>query len=460
MESTIDYIKSFLAYGNADAIKRIGYTRNEQDWDQYALVIVPGKNILTGDKKNWDIPDYNIKPQAERINAYTDEMGETTGGTWVIREDIIYNTAFMLSQAELTLDLPRDPEGRLSCEHSVLGKQGLATIPVLDEYARLCTKLLELPLPPQQFSKVYLTHDIDFLDNYRHLRGFLGGIKRGDWHRALLARLDFHNDPAYTYPWLHAKNKRVMNAEEIFFFKSTPGKGKDYHQYKLNSKDCEFIMRYCISKGIQMGWHSSYDAENGRSKVYFDKFQTVYHGLFDRINERELLRKQRYESQLEELTDMMGAESAEVQELKNSVAPFKIFPKQEKIYHRAHWLRILSPQDLLHLEELGVTDDFSLGWPDHIGFRFGTTRSARFIDPYTLRLTNLTLHPLNIMDVTLSELRYMDIYDEGIAYYTCTQLIDKVRQHGGELCLLWHNTSIGGKGYHSQLYKDVTEYIA
>lgn len=493
MEETIDYIKSFLVYDSTDAAKRIGYTRDEEEWNKYALVIVPGKNVLSGEKKNWDIPDFTISPRAERLQAYTDEMGETTGGTWVIREDIIYNTAFLLSQAELLLDLKRDEEGRLECCESVLGKQGLTTIPVLDEYARLCSKLVEAPLPQPKMRKIYLTHDVDEMYSYRSFRGFFRGLQEGKILRAISSLLDYHNDPAFTFPWLHAKDRRVSGAEEIVFLKSTPGRGHDNPQYAFRGEDFARVMRFLIHRGIPVGWQSSfYSHEEGYSQSLYDKLHEAYDREMNLINADGVARRQRYEAQKKKFEAAMSEwenadgsaapitspdDSPELSTVSATIGKqqtreekdqlrqerrdkrYRTFEKDDKRYHRAHGLRIVSPEDLLQLEAMGITDDFSLGWTDQIGFRLGTTRSARFIDPATLRLTNLTLHPLNIVDYTLTDLRYMEIQDEGTAYYTCTQLIDKVKQHGGELCLLWHNTSIGNGSYHSQLYKEILAYI-
>ncbi len=409
MEETIDYIKQFFLYGNEEAAKWIGYTRNQEDWDHYKLVILPGTNLLSGERHEWTVPDFTKAPQAVKQSEMIDEFGDTTGGTWVIAEDIIYNALFLLSQAELTMDLPRDQHGRLACKDSALGRQGMSTIPVLDEYSRLVTKLLEQALPEQHFSKIYLTHDIDFLTTYRHLRGFMGGIKRGHLRDALKAVHMIENDPSYTFGWLHALDARVTEAEEVYFVKAAAGKGFDYPQYNLAGKDFATLLSLLNEESAQIGLHGSYYATDHKS--YKEE-------------------KQRLES--------------------NVKHPVK--------YHRNHYLRINAVADLLALDNAGITDDFSLGWADHIGFRFGTTRPARFINPSTLELTGLTMHPLAIMDCTLSNDNYMNLTEEE-AYYSAQQLIDKVRQHGGELVLLWHNSIFTPDTYHKQLYTEIIDYL-
>ena len=409
MEDTIDYIKQFLLYGNEEAAEWVGYTRNEDDWEKYKLVIVPGDNLLTGERKEWTIPDFTKQPKAVKQGEIIDEFGEKTGGTWVIQEDLIYNALFLLSQAELTMDLPRDEHGRLACKDSALGSQGLTTIPVLDEYSRLVTKLLEQALPEQHFSKIYLTHDVDFLTSYRHFRGFLGAIKRGHFLDALKSLHMIENDPSYTFRWMHALDVRVTGAEEVYFFKASQGKGYDYPQYNLSGSDFRAFLDLLHEEDATIGLHSSYYATDHKS----------------------------FKEEKEHLEE---------------------FVPDDVVFHRSHFLRINSDADLIALANAGITDDFSLGWADHIGFRFGTTRAAQFINPSTLEVTDLTIHPLAVMDRTLSNPNYMHLSEEE-AYYAAQQLIDKVRQHGGELVLLWHNNNFGPDTYHKQLYKEIIDYL-
>ena len=83
----------------------------------------------------------------------------------------------------------------------------------------------------------------------------------------------------------------------------------------------------------------------------------------------------------------------------------------------------------------------------------------RWINPKTYQLTNLTLHPLMIMDNTLSQANYMNL-SEDEAYFLCERLIDKVRLHHGDLCLLWHNSIFTDDTYHRSLYPKVLSLIA
>ena len=382
MKEIIDYIIQFLLYGNAEAAKQVGYTANEEEWQNYRVVIVPsgqlGKEIV--------MPDFS-EAKGERLEAKGTEQP-----TWIIRTDIVYNTFFFISRAEELINTQRDEHGRFLAKYSILGKNNRLMIPTVDEYARMLMKLLDLPLPTPSFSQIYLTHDIDTVAHYRHWRGAIGGILRGQWRKVIASLKNLHNDPAFTFSWLIAQDKKVEGAECIYFVKDTMGKGYDYPQYKLDGKDFETAEMLIENSGAKIGWHGSYYGGDKANRLLGDKA-----GL-----------------------------------------------------HRSHYLRC-SIDQMQRLAEVGVTDDFTMMFPDQVGFRLQTTRAVRWINPKTMTLTDLVLHPLTVMDCTLSNSNYMNL-SEDEAYFECQRLFDKVHQNAGEVVILWHNTIIADNGYHRSLY--------
>lgn len=392
MEEIINYIKTWLLYGSADEAQNIGYTADEREWPKYKLVIVPNGHLGT----EIVLPDLH-SPLVEQWSP--DDAPEQTVS--VIRNDLIYNTFFFISRAEELINNKRDEHGRFLAAYSILGKRNRLLVPVLDEYARLLMKTLGMPLPLSGFAHIYLTHDIDTIANYRHLRGALGGIWRGEWRQVLRAWQDIHNDPAYSFPWLIEQDKRVPLAESIFFVKHSFGKGYDYPQYNHHSPDAHRLRRFLEWNKATIGWHSSY---YGTGSI------------------------ERRTSHTNELA-----------------------------IHRSHYLRC-SIEQMRKLIALGVTDDFTMGFADRAGFRLQTSRAVLWIDPEKMQLTELVLHPLTIMDCTLSNANYMHL-DQAEASYLCQQLIDKVRMHNGDLCLLWHNTSITPDTYHKALYPEILHLL-
>ena len=385
MQEIIEYIIQFLLYGNEQEAQHVGYTADESLWHNYRIVVVPnghmGKQIILPSEADLEL----------RI--------EKQGNTYVVYTDVIYNTFFYISRAEELLVSERDEHGRFLAKYSMLGQKNRLMIPLIDEYSRAMIKLLDLPLPEPGYSRIYLTHDVDSIAHYRHLRGAIGGVLRGQVKQVLAARRDIHNDPAYTFSWLIAQDKKVEVAQSIYFVKDTPGKGKDYPQYDLEGADFMGLKRQIENSGAQLGWHST----------CYSLTSLPHH-----------------------LTTLS--------------------PNSLKL-HRSHYLSC-PIEKMQQLVDMGVKDDFTMMFADQVGFRLQTTRAVRWINPMTWRLTELTLHPLTVMDCTLSHEHYMGL-DEDEAYFECQRLFEKVHQNTGEVVLLWHNSIVNDQTYHKALYPKV-----
>ena len=389
MQEVIEYIIQFLLYGDEQGAKQVGYTADESLWSNYRVVVLPnghmGKQIVLPSEADLEL----------RIEKH--------GNTHVVYTDVIYNTFFYISRAEELLVSERDEHGRFLARHSMLGHKNRLMIPLIDEYARAMLKLLDLPLPEPGFSHIYLTHDVDTIAHYRHLRGALGGVLRGSIKQVLAARRDIHHDPAYTFSWLIAQDKKVEDAQSIYFVKDTPGKGHDYPQYDLQGADYAGLKRQLQDSGAQLGWHSScYDLASSPHRLIA--------------------------SSPDSLT-----------------------------LHRSHYLSC-SIEKMQQLVDMGVKHDFTMMFADQAGFRLQTTRPVRWINPMTWQLTDLTLHPLTVMDCTLSHAHYMGLTEDE-AYFECQRLFDKVHQNAGEVVLLWHNTVINNQTYHKSLYPKVLDLL-
>ena len=380
LDEVIEYIITWLCYGDSEAAARVAYTADEKALEDHDVIIVP----------NGKFGNYIVLPDLGKV-----QIEQPAKGKAIIRTDIVYNTFFFISRAEESFNTERDQHDRFSANYSILGQNSRLQVPLLDEYARQLLKLLNCSLPTPGFGHIYLTHDIDAISQYRSLRGALGGLKRGERKQVLAAWRDIHNDPYYTFPWLIQQDAKVKDAETIYFVKRTSGKGYDYPQYPLWGRDYKQLKHMLRHNNVYLGVHGSY---------YGDIPAIEYSRMF-----------------------------------------------------RTHFLRT-SLRQLQQLVKAGYTDDFTSGFADEAGFRLQTTRAVRWINPSSYKLTNLTLHPLMIMDTTLSNENYMNL-SEDEAYFLCENIIEKVRMHHGDLCILWHNTSINDTSYHKSLYVRVLEMI-
>ena len=132
MKEIIDYIITWLCYGDEEAAARVAYTADEKALEKYDVIIVP--NGLLG--KEIVLPELK-KPVVE----------QPAKGKSIIRTDIVYSTFFFTSRAEELINAQRDEHGRFAARFSALSYKSRVQIPRLDEYARLVLKQLDLPMP-------------------------------------------------------------------------------------------------------------------------------------------------------------------------------------------------------------------------------------------------------------------------------------------------------------------------
>ena len=422
MQKVIDYIIQFLIRDEHKA-HHVGYCSDKTQWSKYKVVIVPSNffndNIYGTQQSMPSLPLQEI----EGIPfLYGTPLIEKIDNTIICHADIIASTYFLISRYEeyINPNSNRDPHGRYIGKQSVPAQAGFIHRPIVEEYGELLHNLLQqagvplLPIP-QQINHIYLTHDIDSITNYRRIRGLIGGILRRENITTILKSLiNINNDPAYTFPWILNQDNQLPQATQIYFVKAArQASGLDRPAYNLVGKNFTLLKKEILTSSPKaiFGLHASYKSGNIPDII---------------SDERKLLQY-----------------AIENQQITTS---------------RHHYLRSLQPNDMEALIDARITDDYTMGYADIAGFRLGTCRAVRFINPATRKLTSLTLHPLTIMDCTLSEPHYMNLtYKEALSY--SQTLINETKQHNGDLCLLWHNTRFTNNDYHSQLYSQIIKSL-
>ena len=129
-------------------------------------------------------------------------------------------------------------------------------------------------------------------------------------------------------------------------------------------------------------------------------------------------------------------------------------------YSRNHYLASKEPDDFNMLISNGITDDFTMGYAEQIGFRLGTCKPVHWIDPRTKEVTSLVLHPLSVMECTLDRESYMNLKDEDEAFNKVKDMLDVIRKYNGDVVLLWHNQSFSeDNSYYKTLYIRILNYI-
>lgn len=343
----------------------------------------------------------------------------------VVCADIIASTYFLISRyEEMVSKEERDAHGRFKGKKSILYRSGYMDIPVVDYYGSFLRKLLaekgiEVDNQREGFNSVTLSHDVDYLWTkftfYTMLRRTVSSaLKRRDNVcfplSSYLGRPE--RDPVFkNLEWLLNQDKKTNADVMLFIVAGTKNRMEGTFSYIKTSAFRKFYKGISQS-AIKIGHHISYEAADDLALIRAEK------------------------------------------ELLESVIGYPI------VHSRNHYLRDCFPEMFDDLIKCGITDDYTMGYADCPGFRLGTSKRVRWINPVKKELTNLVLHPLQIMDVSLGGECYMNLtYNKALAL--CLKIIRETKINHGDLIVLWHNhiISMENNDYYRVLYKHIIKEI-
>lgn len=429
-DRTLYYIIRFLLGEDisGEVMAAIGYTANRKLYDRYSIVFVPSgffNNHIYGTTAS--LPELPLQEIEGTPLLFGTPKIEQVGDTLVIHADIIASTYFLITRYEEIIQRnERDEHGRFPGKKSLPYRAGFLHRPIVDEYRLLFRRWLQqyglrVPDIKKQIRHIYLTHDLDAPTLYRTWKGFIRSLKDGrGLSKSILGKYGpVEKDPYYTFPWMFQQNKILQDqvgndiCKSILFVRSGGRSKQDKPHYCLLNKDIRKLIETVLSNDMMIGLHSSYQA--GIDPVLIWKEKT---GLEKNIGKSIRC-------------------------------------------NRHHFLASREPEDMTQLEAARITDDFTMGYADVSGFRLGTSYPVRWINPVSRRLSSILLHPLTLMECTLEEKKYMGLnQDEALTY--SLDLIKQVKNAGGELTLLWHNTSAqkNTESYLRKLYSHLLNELA
>lgn len=420
-KKSIQYIIQFLLGEGIPApiADLIGYTSDRSQFHKYKIVILPSgffDEKIYGTKES--IPSLPLRLIENVPLLYGNPIIEKINDTLLVHADIIAGAYFLISRYEEILKRNiRDEHGRFPGKESLPFKAGFIDRPVVDEYGQLLRKWfaqmgITISLPDPQIRQINLTHDVDAPFFMRSWRNIIRSIKEGRNIKTSLQTKfgPLENDPFYTFPWFLKENQKVIDrwgtsCQSFFFFRTGGRERYDRPRYNIHGRDIQKLFNLIKSYSGICGLHSSYEAGKNPQLIPEEK--------------------KRLEKAL----------------------------NKKITTNRHHFLALREPENMAVLEEAGITDDYTMGYADIAGFRLGTSRPVYWIDAQNIRLSSLKLHPLTIMEGSLSEKRYMALTEDEATNYSI-KLIKQVASHHGELTLLWHNTSFSiNNGYLKSLYQ-------
>lgn len=353
--------------------------------------IAPSSLLFETGVKNQDL---NISTWRELPVFYQTDNGSD------LPFDLFAASFYLVSRYEEYLDFKPDEFGRFSASSSCAFKNGFLLKPVVNlwvkEFARtLVMKFRDLAFKRSEFSAM-VTIDIDqpfeFLgkDVFRNIGGLFrdfgkGGGKAGERYRIV------------------AKGQK--DPYDVF----------DYIFEQLNIAGCE--ARFFVPVGDRSGYDKqpSWQNEDYRKliKNVADRFSVGLHPSFYASHDKT--------------------------KLKNELSRLANILSNEVTAARCHFIRIKFPETYSNLDGLGITEDYSMGYPEEPGFRAGIAGPFFFYDLAAEKKTNLRIFPFQIMDGTLSQYKKMD---SSASDMKIAEIMDETRKAGGLLISIWHNTTL------------------
>jgi len=314
--------------------------------------------------------------------------------------DIFAASFYLVTRYEEYLEHQPDDHGRFQASSSLAFKKGFLQIPVIDYWTREMSKIFLKKFQDLVFKrneyKALLTIDTDqpfaYLGKsiFRTLGGLIKDIKAsgGGASERYKTVAKGEKDPYEVFDYI-TENIEKYRSDARFFFpvadyskydKNPSWKNGDYRKLILN-----------LSGKYSYGLHPSYNAAANSL--------------------------------------MLKEESLRLNEiLVNGV-----------VSSRYHYIRLFTPESYHRLIEAGITEDYSMGYPDEPGFRAGIARPYFFYDVTADKQTNLKVFPFQIMDSTLYQYKKLD---SAAAAELILKLICETKKAGGMFVSIWHNTSL------------------
>ncbi len=310
---------------------------------------------------------------------------------------------YLLSRYEEYQPYEPDKHGRYPAVESILYKSGVLSRPVVDEWVATFRNLLSdtfdisLPLPLFTFRPTY---DIDMA--YSHLHKGFGRIA-GAYIKALL-KIDIRQittrtkvlkkkqkDPYDSFRWLRQLHKEYGFSPAYFILSAQQTTKFDRNIHPEHPAMVRVIKNLVRETGARIGIHPSYYSDTG---------------------------------------DVMKEEKALLEQIL----------KYKTRKSRQHYIRLKIPNTYRLLLKNNITEDYSMGYGSHLGFRAGTGCSFMWYDIENEAPAPIRVFPFCFMDTTAH-------YEMGLppseAFDLLRNMSQSLEETGSMLITVFHNFSLG-----------------
>ena len=330
--------------------------------------------------------------------------------------DIFSASFWMITRYEEYLDFSPDSYSHFPASDSLAVTEGFAGLPVVNlwaaKLAEVISEIYPAFRPLKKNFRWMTTVDVDsawaFLhkSSYRTWGGFMKALVKGsDLGTRIKVLKGESEDPFYTFPLIRDLHSSNPDRFRIFFLTGTPGE----HDPNISPAHPEWRrLVQEIAAEFTVGMHPSYSSNRSFSEL---------------------------RSEYEQLSELL---------------PYPL------VNSRQHFLKLRFPSTYRSLNELGIQNDYTMGWPSVPGFRAGVCTPFYFYDLEEEKKTGLRVWPFAVMDRTLKDYLHKSP-EESIA--VINELISAVEKAGGWFIPVWHNESLSDFGEWKGWKKVYTEML-
>ena len=380
-------------------------TSNERDTENLPFFISYGKAL----PNSFSIPDEHIlwRRGADQLEPKTGTWKDiptlfaVPGNEYTLPFDLLSALFFLLSRYEEYYSYNPDKHGRYPAVNSILYKKGWLTRPLADEWVAAFRGQLQaasgIHIDTTPF--VFLpTYDIDMA--YSHIYKGVGRIV-GAYMRALVkgdvkqisertqVLKKKQKDPYDSFRWLRQLHKEY-DCKPLYFvlssFKTTAFDKNIHPEHPAMVRVIKNLVREST-----IGIHPSYFSERGGA---------------------------------------LGKEKKVLEQVSGRSINIS----------RQHYIKLKMPQTYRLLLENGITEDYSMGYGSHLGFRAGTGNSFLWYDVEKDAITPLRIFPFCFMDTTA---HYEAKLSATEAFEKLEAMSKKLHNTGSTMITVFHNFSLG-----------------
>ncbi len=335
-----------------------------------------------------------------------------------IHFDLFAGAFFFLSGWQEFVIPERDSYGRFSYSSSFQARNGTLAVPVVNYYFDVLAEAIGLATgeKPQIRSHggkflAFLSHDIDICKS-----GWKGGSKWAlqtwKWHIPFLnlAGKLFGKDPWFNFSEILRKEK-ARGLTSTFYFLCRKGwiGNMPHADFDISDSSIRKVMEEVAEAGGEVAMHGSRGAHEE-----LEKFQ----------------------------------------------ADLKLF-NRKTAGNRFHFLNFDIRKTPKLLEEAGMDYDATLGFSERPGFRNGICHPFFLYDLQSDRQTRVLEIPLNVMDSTFAETKYLGTSPEKARDFI-REVATETKKFKGCISILWHNTHFSPQkfGGWGEVYWEMAEELS